>query len=230
MQIELADGGVVVVVVDHKLALLTIHLREQEKGDGDWRLVHLSATAHDGGSLAPSVLKELPVASSVADAVSAARSRLNGVFTSPSQILTPAWKADRRGRAARSPEDYAHLAVAYAAAPIHLRSSLPREWAARYPGSERTWRDRISKLRREGYLDANDELSDTAFRLAYGEDIHERLRIENEIEKWERIADGYLGREELESFEAKGLDRDAAIRFARQVVRDYYPTGDVSAS
>lgn len=230
MQFKFSDEGTFVGVLDHKLAKLTVHLREQAKGDGDWRLVHFSATAHDGRFLAPSLMKDLPIASTVATVVSVARNRYNGRVKPLSQMLTPAWKADRRGRAARSPEDYAHLAVAYVAAPIHLRTSLPREWAARYPGSERTWRDRISKLRREGFLDANDELSDKALRLAYGDDIHERIHMEDEIEKWERIARGYLGPEELENFEAKGLNRDDAIRYARRVVRDYYPASDVASS
>ncbi|MGJ9414357.1 hypothetical protein ACHAAC_16780 [Aeromicrobium sp. CF4.19] len=154
MRIEEREDGAAEVTLQHALAVLTLVMREQRRGDGDWRLVHVAASPHDGDDLTPGLLRDLPLASTVESARAQLAARRQPKFWQASHLVPEAWLGDRRGRPPRTPRDWAGLALAYSAAPEGARRrALPREWAARHGGSVATWQDRVSDARAKGYLD-----------------------------------------------------------------------------
>lgn len=154
-----------------------VELAEEPAGSGQWSTRAVEVRGLDGGSLTVSRLRSVAhgevirlARSAVAARVAASGSRL--VFANLSDP-PHAFRSDRRGRAARTDEDYAWLAWAYLRMLPEARRLAASRWAQDFPegGNKRTWANRLTRARK--FIDGDplkaDRLKDEGMALVFGE-------------------------------------------------------------
>jgi hypothetical protein len=170
------------VVVHHDLKF-GVELAEEQPGSGDMAIVGLEVRSVDE-SLTVGALRGAPYGpvtraarAAVQEAGAGRRPRMLARPSDP----PPAFRGDRRGRAARTDEDYAQLAVSYLALAKDARRHAAAIWAERYPegGSKRTWLNRLVRAKR--YVEG-EYLSEAGMALVYGEDWIDRFDFDA---KWD---------------------------------------------
>ncbi|WP_435769731.1 hypothetical protein [Nocardioides sp. SYSU DS0651] len=158
----------------------TVTLMESEPGAGDWVVVGIGVNATDGSTLSADRLRNF----AWANVLESARRQASAADVPPSPFARPsdpppAFRADRRGRAARTERDYAELAFAYLALPSDLRRKAASTWAERFHRKPGRWRADIAKAKR--YIE-DDWLTDEGMDLVFGDKWRDALAVENAVD------------------------------------------------
>ncbi|MFH7324853.1 hypothetical protein [Aeromicrobium sp. JJY06] len=178
--------------VPHAEHVATVTLVESERGTGDWSVIGIQVVATNGTTLSADRLRNLAWANVLESARAQAREVHNGasvVLSRPSDP-PPSFRADRRGRAARSDRDYAELARAYLAFPPDRRRKAAATWSERFGRQPGRWRADIAKAKR--FIEGG-WLTGEGMVLVYGADIFEHLVGENELGAAEAAVDLLAG-------------------------------------
>lgn len=153
---------------------LTVTPYVQKRGPGEVLVTGVQVDAQDG--LRPEGYGVIPAL--LERAVSAvashplAEGRWRSMFADPLASMPRAFIEDRRGKGPRTPRDYAELAHHFVGLPPHRQAVAPRAWAELYGGSEKTWRNHLTRLREQmlDYVAGEWVLSEDCFLLLYATD------------------------------------------------------------
>jgi hypothetical protein len=197
-----------------------VELAEEIPGSGDKSVFGLEVRPVDG-SLTVAGLRDAPYG----DVIRTARSEVQKVAAGrrTSALRRPgdppaAFRADRRGRAPRTEEDYAQLAWAYLAMPKDSRRRAAAIWADRFPesGSKRTWLNRLVRAKR---FVEEEELTDEGMALVFGHDWQERFEFDHKWDSALNIATMTPGGEIWRRLQRDGKDPRAWQHAAQQAIR-----------
>ncbi|NED58721.1 hypothetical protein G3I24_48530 [Micromonospora aurantiaca] len=180
-----AEGQGVFVVLRHDGQAVGFHLAPVGAHAGGWSLVTFAVQALDSTvGMTSRTIRALPIGELLTEARRAAgktaettprKSPFN--FATPDGLRLAPFLGDRRGKAERTDNDYAGLALTYALLLQDGVRSPIQHLAQRHGGSPGTWANRVAEARRRGLLtpvkggEAGGGLTEKAERLlGFGED------------------------------------------------------------
>ena len=180
---KIDDGARWVCVVATRSLTVGVELTEEVVGSGDWLVTGVEVRPAEGAVTVSSLRSAAygdVIRRARAEVVKSAASRPKRIFARAGDPPA-AFRSDRRGRSARTDEDYALLASAYLSMRPESRRQAAARWAKDFPegGNRRTW---INRLVRARQFVEGDYLTDEGMALVFGDDWQDRFDFD---EKWD---------------------------------------------